>query len=169
MKGYKDSTKTVYLTGKSPGSKGAAKAAQTLKAFKKGEAPMKKAEGGRVEKGRETFDDDNSRANDMAWKQQYQKGSNKTTRQERDHYLEPDPQKRPLKTSPQDIHDYITNRKPMKKAEGGRVDTAQDKKTVAAGVHKHERNMHPGKPLTKMASGGRAMVRSRGPLIKPNC
>ena len=48
MKGYKDSTKTVYLTGKSPGPKGAAKAAQTMKSFKKGEAPMKKAEGGRV-------------------------------------------------------------------------------------------------------------------------
>ena len=24
-----------------------------------------------------------------------------------------------------------------------------------AAVHKHERNMHPGKPLTKMAAGGK--------------
>jgi hypothetical protein len=46
----------------------------------------------------------------------------------------------------------------MKKAEGG-----------AVAVHKHERNMHPGKPLTKLAHGGRAMVRDRGPLIKGGC
>lgn len=58
-------------------------------------------------------------------------------------------------------------RKPMKKAEGGAVDMAQDKAMVHK--HKHERAMHPGKPLTKLAHGGRAMVRSREPLIKSNC
>lgn len=57
-------------------------------------------------------------------------------------------------------------RSPMKKAEGGAVDLAQDKKTVATAVHKHERGMHPGKPLTKLARGGRAHDE---PLIKSRC
>lgn len=34
MKGYKDSTKTQWLTGKSPGPKGAAKTASVMKSFK---------------------------------------------------------------------------------------------------------------------------------------
>jgi hypothetical protein len=33
-------------------------------------------------------------------------------------------------------------------------DIKQDKKMVAAAVHKHERNDHPGKPLTKLKAGG---------------
>ncbi|MEN9419817.1 MAG: hypothetical protein RI988_3438 [Pseudomonadota bacterium] len=39
---------------------------------------------------------------------------------------------------------------------GGAVkgDKAQDKATVRKAVHKHERVMHPGKPLTKMRNGG---------------
>ena len=53
----------------------------------------------------------------------------------------------------------------MKKAKGGAVDMKQDKKTVAAGVHKHERNMHPGKPLTKMQRGG-VPSHNRAPMIK---
>jgi hypothetical protein len=53
----------------------------------------------------------------------------------------------------------------MKKAEGGKVDMKQDKKTVAAGAHKHERNMHPGKPLTKMQRGG-FPAHNRAPMIK---
>lgn len=75
MKGYKDSTKTQYITGKSPGPKGAAKVRTVMREFKDGtlhsgsdkgpkvknpkqavaialsearRAPMKKAEGGRV-------------------------------------------------------------------------------------------------------------------------
>ena len=31
----------------------------------------------------------------------------------------------------------------------------QDKATAATAVHKHERAMHKGKPLTKMAKGGK--------------
>jgi hypothetical protein len=31
----------------------------------------------------------------------------------------------------------------------------QDKATAAKAVHKHEKKMHPGKPLTKMAKGGK--------------
>lgn len=38
---------------------------------------------------------------------------------------------------------------------GGKVsDAAQDKAVVKAAVHKHEKAMHPGKPLTKLAKGG---------------
>ena len=42
-------------------------------------------------------------------------------------------------------------------AKGGKVksDMAQDKATVRKAVHKHERAMHPGKPLTKMRNGGK--------------
>jgi len=34
-------------------------------------------------------------------------------------------------------------------------DLAQDKKTAAKAVHKHEKVMHPGKPMTKMRAGGK--------------
>jgi len=34
-------------------------------------------------------------------------------------------------------------------------DLAQDKKTAAKAVHKHEKAMHPGKPMTKMRAGGK--------------
>lgn len=30
-----------------------------------------------------------------------------------------------------------------------------DKKTAAKAVHKHEKAMHPGQPLTKMRAGGK--------------
>ena len=33
-------------------------------------------------------------------------------------------------------------------------DLAQDKKMIAGAVHKHERAMHPGKPMTKLKKGG---------------
>lgn len=41
-------------------------------------------------------------------------------------------------------------------AEGGKAhsDVAMDKKVVKTAVHKHERAMHPGKPMTKLARGG---------------
>ena len=34
-------------------------------------------------------------------------------------------------------------------------DLAQDKKMVAGAVHKHEKAMHPGKPMTKLKAGGK--------------
>ncbi len=34
-------------------------------------------------------------------------------------------------------------------------DLKQDKKTAAKAVHKHEKAMHPGKPMTKMRAGGK--------------
>lgn len=58
-------------------------------------------------------------------------------------------------------------------AKGGKVapkgglsahpDVAVDKALVRKGVHKHERAMHPGKPPTKLAQGGKAY--SRKPLV----
>ena len=33
-------------------------------------------------------------------------------------------------------------------------DLKQDKKMMAGAIHKHEKRMHPGKPLTKLAKGG---------------
>lgn len=41
-------------------------------------------------------------------------------------------------------------------AEGGKADIAQDKAMIKAAVHKHEKGMHPGKPMTKLARGGKA-------------
>jgi hypothetical protein len=40
-------------------------------------------------------------------------------------------------------------------AEGGKADIAQDKAMIRTAVHKHERSMHPGKPMTKLARGGK--------------
>jgi len=34
-------------------------------------------------------------------------------------------------------------------------DLAQDKKMIASAVHKHEKRMHPGKPVTKLRAGGK--------------
>ena len=36
-----------------------------------------------------------------------------------------------------------------------KADVAADKKMIAAAVHKHERKMHPGKPVTKLRAGGK--------------
>jgi hypothetical protein len=33
-------------------------------------------------------------------------------------------------------------------------DLAQDKKMIKSAVGKHEKHMHPGKPMTKLAKGG---------------
>lgn len=41
-------------------------------------------------------------------------------------------------------------------AEGGKADIAQDKAMIKSAVHKHEKAMHKGEPLTKLARGGKA-------------
>jgi hypothetical protein len=45
-----------------------------------------------------------------------------------------------------------------------KADLKQDKKMVAGAVHKHEKSMHPGKPMTKLAKGGKTneMMMSMG-------
>jgi hypothetical protein len=35
-----------------------------------------------------------------------------------------------------------------------KADLNQDKKMMAKAVHKHEKKLHPGKPMTKLAKGG---------------
>jgi hypothetical protein len=35
-----------------------------------------------------------------------------------------------------------------------KADLKQDKKMIAGAVHKHEKKMHPGKPMTKLRKGG---------------
>lgn len=39
-------------------------------------------------------------------------------------------------------------------AEGGKADIKQDKAMIKTAVHKHEKAMHKGEPLTKLAKGG---------------
>jgi len=41
-------------------------------------------------------------------------------------------------------------------------DLAQDKKMIAGAVHKHEKKMHPGKPMTKLKKGGTAKMYKGG-------
>ena len=36
-----------------------------------------------------------------------------------------------------------------------KADMKQDKKMMAGAVHKHEKRLHPGKPMTKLAKGGK--------------
>ena len=39
-------------------------------------------------------------------------------------------------------------------------DIKQDKAMVKAAVHKHEKGMHPGKPMTKLAKGGKTNMQT---------
>lgn len=48
--------------------------------------------------------------------------------------------------------DVAMDKKLIKKAL--KADEASDKAMTKAAVHKHERSMHPGKPMTKLARGG---------------
>jgi hypothetical protein len=45
-----------------------------------------------------------------------------------------------------------------------KADLKQDKKMMAGAVHKHEKKLHPGKPMTKLAKGGKtnANMKSMG-------
>ena len=36
-----------------------------------------------------------------------------------------------------------------------KADIKADKKMIASAVHKHEKKMHPGKPMTKLRAGGK--------------
>ena len=43
-----------------------------------------------------------------------------------------------------------------------KADLKQEKKMVAGAVHKHEKAMHPGKPMTKLKAGGK----TNGDMLK---
>lgn len=45
-------------------------------------------------------------------------------------------------------------------------DTAKDKAMVKKAVGKHEKAMHPGKPMTKLAKGGKTKIRGTGAATK---
>ena len=45
--------------------------------------------------------------------------------------------------------------------ESSKSDIKQDKAMVKAAVHKHEKHDHPGKPLTKLAKGGKTNMQMR--------
>jgi hypothetical protein len=51
--------------------------------------------------------------------------------------------------------------KRMKYAAGGKADLKQDKAMVSSAVHKHERGLHPGKPLTELAKGGKVKMQRK--------
>jgi hypothetical protein len=36
-----------------------------------------------------------------------------------------------------------------------KADIKADKKMISSAVHKHEKKMHPGKPMTKLRAGGK--------------
>jgi len=40
-------------------------------------------------------------------------------------------------------------------------DIKQDKAMIKAMIHKHEKNAHPGKPLTKLAKGGKTNMQMK--------
>lgn len=180
MKGYKDTTKTQYITGKSPGPKGAAKAAQTLKAFKKGEAPMKKAEGGRVKviaRGDIPGYDDKStmkyRKEGPGWR------------------MDPEEFRVMREIDARDRADIekgkSANASKLDKMAGKEAAERQNRRGWATEGFDEDTGiglMQPSRRPTsegraksdavrpasmKKAEGGRVMVRSRGPLIKPNC
>lgn len=45
-------------------------------------------------------------------------------------------------------------------------DVEMDKSMVKTAVHKHEAAMHPGKPKTKLAKGGKVKIRGCGAATK---
>ena len=45
-------------------------------------------------------------------------------------------------------------------------DAKQDKAMIAGAVHKHEANMHKGKPKTKLAMGGSVSTRADGCAVR---
>jgi hypothetical protein len=47
-------------------------------------------------------------------------------------------------------------------AEGGKADIKQDKAMIKTAVHKHEKSMHKGEPLTKLKKGGKVMEKGTG-------
>jgi hypothetical protein len=45
--------------------------------------------------------------------------------------------------------------------ESGKSDIKQDKAMIKAMIHKHEKKAHPGKPLTKLAKGGKTNMQMK--------
>jgi|AntAceMinimDraft_13_1070369.scaffolds.fasta_scaffold12476_6 hypothetical protein len=45
-------------------------------------------------------------------------------------------------------------------------DAKMDKVNIKKAVGKHEKNMHPGKPMTKLSTGGGVKIRGTGAATK---
>ena len=45
--------------------------------------------------------------------------------------------------------------------ESGKSDIKKDKAMIKAMIHKHEKKAHPGKPLTKLAKGGKTNMQMK--------
>jgi hypothetical protein len=45
-------------------------------------------------------------------------------------------------------------------------DVKMDKANIKKAVNKHEKNMHPGKPMTKLSGGGGIKIRGTGAATK---
>lgn len=54
----------------------------------------------------------------------------------------------------------------MAQAVSAKKDVRQDKKVAADFVHKHEKHLHKGKPLTKLAKGGKVACLAAGGVAK---
>ncbi|MFN8996355.1 MAG: DUF6496 domain-containing protein [Pseudomonadota bacterium] len=195
MKGYKNSTKTVYETESSAnygkGGKAMAKVGKVMGEFKRGtlhsgskkgpevkspkqaiaialneargagaKIPMRKAEGGKVKAPKaKPYDPvkDEPTSRPLTADQ---------VRNIRNQMKAPKP---PAKRAYDPVLDEPTSRAfkkggYVKKQLGGllaeremaaRGMVGKAKGGAASAVHKHERNMHPGKPLTKMRTGGK--------------
>ena len=46
------------------------------------------------------------------------------------------------------------------------ADAKMDKGNIKKAVGKHEKNMHPGKPMTKLSTGGGIKIRGTGAATK---
>jgi hypothetical protein len=42
-----------------------------------------------------------------------------------------------------------------------KAEMAADKKMISSAVHKHEKKLHPGKPMTKLAKGGKTNMQMK--------
>lgn len=130
MKGYKNSTKTVYETESSAnyakGGKAMAKVGKVMGEFKRGTLHSGSKKGPEVKSPKQAIAIALNEARDAGAKIPVKKATNKQAGgllAERE----------------------MAARSMVGKAKGGAV----------TAVHKHERNMHPGKPLTKMRNGGK--------------
>ena len=130
MKGYKNSTKTVYETESSAnyakGGKAMAKVGKVMGEFKRGTLHSGSKKGPEVKSPKQAIAIALNEARDAGAKIPVKKATNKQAGgllAERE----------------------MAARDMVGKAKGGAV----------SAVHKHERNMHPGKPLTKMRNGGK--------------
>ena len=152
MKGFTDTTRVQYFRGGRVG--------EGREVEKACGGMVKKAEGGRVT---DPIKNKTGTKKDPEYGDYEASRLTVTKRDAKGDWKEMRPSR--LEVTKRDPKGNWKEMKPVAKAKGGAVDMKQDKKTVAAGVHKHERNMHPGKPLTKMQRGG-VPSHNRAPMIK---